>query len=157
MTASTATVWLRVASLATVAVGLLAAAACSEAAEGPWLLLFDVVDWRADGRPARFAAETAAVNAFAGGVMVGWGTLMYLLAGQRRGSATAATSMLIVVIAWFVVDSTASLVAGFPGNVVLNVGFLGLLLPPLLVLRRGDVAPDGPVRAPGPGLPSRVE
>ena len=156
MTTATATVWLRVASLATIAVGLLAAAASSATTDGPWLLLFDVVDWPADGEPARFVDETSAVNAVAGGVMVGWGTLMYLLVGQRARPGAAATPMLVAVVAWFVVDSTASLLAGFPGNVVLNVGFLALLLPPLVVLRRHDVAPIDAARAPNPDPASGV-
>ena len=139
MTASGATRWLRLGSAVTVVVGLLAAAAGSDAAGGPWLLLFDVVDWPLDGEPARFTAETKAVNAVAGGVMVGWGTLMYLLAGSGAGRVTAATPMLAGVVAWFVVDATGSLLAGLPENLVLNVGFLALLLPPLLVLRRREV------------------
>ena len=143
MTPSTATGWLRVASITTIAVGLLAAAASTEAADGPWLLLLDVVDWPADGEPSRFVAETRAVNAVAGGVMVGWGTLMYLLAVLPRPEAVA-TPMLLAVVAWFAVDSAGSLVAGLPGNVVLNLGFLALFLPPLVTLRRSrEVASSG--------------
>ena len=158
MTAASATRWLRVASIATIASGLLAAAASSEVTDGPWLLLFDVVDWPADGHPGRFAAETRAVNAVAGGVMVGWGTLMYLLASLRSGPGTAATPVLLGVLAWFVVDSAGSLLAGMVGNVVLNVGFLALLVPPLLGLRRSEipvaeqVATAEPARAGRDGL-----
>ena len=40
------------------------------------------------------------------------------------------------VITWFLVDSTASLAAGLPGNVVLNVSFLAFFAVPLVKLRR---------------------
>jgi hypothetical protein len=44
--------------------------------------------------------------------------------------------LLIGIVAWFVVDCIGSLFAGLPGNLVLNVSFLVLFVPPLLVLQR---------------------
>lgn len=137
---ATAVRWLGGASLVTVAVGLVAAAASTPATAGPWRALFDVLTWPVDGEPSRFSREAAAVNAVVGGVMVGWGSLMYFVtAGPfRRGDTTLATPMLIAVRGWFVVDSTGSLLADIPGNVILNVGFLCLFVPPLLTLRHHD-------------------
>ena len=130
--------WLRVGSLITVATGLMAAAASSSSGEGPWRALFDLLTWPPDGEPARFAPETSAVNAVTGGVMVGWGLLMHAIAGGpfARGDTTLATPMLRAVVAWFVVDSTGSLLAGVPGNVVLNGAFVVLLALPLIRLQR---------------------
>ena len=130
--------WLELASLVTIAVGLVAAAASSHHGAGPWSLLFDLLDWPLDGRRPRFAGKTSAVNAVAGGVMVGWGTLMHgIVRGPfRRGDTTLATPMLVSVLAWFAVDSTGSFAADLPGNVALNVAFLGLFVPPLVGLRR---------------------
>lgn len=129
--------WLRCAAIMTITVGLIAAAASRQGGAAPWLLLFDVLSWPLDGEPAHFTGETPAVNAVAGGVMVGWGTLMYLIAKGplQQGDTTLASPMLIAVIAWFVVDSTGSVAAGLPGNVILNIGFLVLFLPPLTKLR----------------------
>lgn len=134
---------LAAAAAVTIVVGLVAAAASSGRGEAPWLALLDLVDWPPDGEPARFARETSAVNAVVGGVMVGWGTLMFLIATGPfgRGDTTFATPMLVSVAAWFLVDSTASLIAGLPGNVVLNIGFLVLFVPPLVELRRRPVVP----------------
>ncbi len=137
--------WLRVAALTTVATGLVAAAASSPSGERPWRLLLDLLAWPVDGQPERFDRVTSAVNAVTGGVMVGWGTLMYLIARGpfTSGDTTLATPMLLSVLAWFVVDSTGSLAAGLPGNVVLNLGFLLLLAPPLERIRRGRSGPSG--------------
>ena len=131
--------WLRAAALITVATGLVAAAASSPSGERPWRLLLDLLAWPIDGEPERFDPVTSAVNAVTGGVMVGWGTLMYLIARGpfASGDTTLATPMLVSVLAWFVVDSTGSVAAGLPGNVALNVGFLLLLAPPLHLMRRG--------------------
>lgn len=140
MSALDATRRLRGAALVTIAVGLAAAAASSELGEGPWLSLFDLLTWPVDGEPARFSDETRAVNAVVGGVMVGWGTLMHLIARGpfRQGDTTLAGPMLVAVVAWFVVDSTGSFLADLPENVLLNIGFLVLFVPPLLRLRQSE-------------------
>ena len=146
MRPAVATRWLSAAALVTIVVGLVAAAASSASGDEPWLALFDVLDWPVDGEPGRFSAQTRAVNAVLGGVMVGWGTLMYLVVRGpfRRGDTTLAGPMLAAVLAWFSVDSTGSFLAQLPGNVVLNLGFLVLFVPPLTSLRRqhpGRAAP----------------
>jgi hypothetical protein len=100
--------------------------------------LFDVLKWPLDGNPAAFSDDTRAVNAVLGGTMVGWGVLMYLLATPQRIHALPELPrlLLIGVVAWFVVDCIGSILAGLPGNIVLNIGFLGLFVPPLLALWR---------------------
>lgn len=129
-------VWLKTASILTVCVGLMAAAASHPSGYAPWLFLFDLLAWPLDGVPSTFDAIARALNAVAGGLMVGWGCLMYLLAKGplARGDAETARLMLISIVAWFVVDSAGSFAAGIPGNVVLNVSFLVIFGPPLLVL-----------------------
>jgi hypothetical protein len=108
------------------------------ATDGVWLFLFDVLKWPLDGNPAAFSDDTRAVNAVLGGTMVGWGVLMYLLATPQRIHALPELPrlLLIGVVAWFVVDCIGSILAGLPGNIVLNIGFLGLFVPPLLALWR---------------------
>jgi hypothetical protein len=90
--------------------------------------------------------------------MVGWGTLMHrIVRGPfRRGDTTLATPMLVSVLAWFAVDSTGSLAADLPGNVALNVAFLGLFVPPLVGLRLDGRRNGRPHRrtVPAPGVRS---
>lgn len=130
--------WLRVACVITIIIGLFAAMASHPATAGVWLFLFDVLKWPLDGNPAVFSDDTRAVNAVLGGTMVGWGVLMYLLATPHRLQALPELPRLLLIGlgAWFVVDCIGSIFAGLPGNIVLNIGFLGLFVPPLLVLRR---------------------
>ncbi|MEM6930240.1 MAG: hypothetical protein AAF602_25090, partial [Myxococcota bacterium] len=52
----------------------------------------------------------------------------------QRDVRGVARAMLGGLVTWYVVDSAGSLVAGIPGNVVLNTVFLGLFLVPLLSL-----------------------
>ncbi|MCB1315251.1 MAG: hypothetical protein KDK27_04810 [Leptospiraceae bacterium] len=129
--------WLQSACVITILVGLMAAAASHPLGEAPWLLLFDLLAWPLDGHPAAFPFTARAINAVLGGVMVGWACMMLLLVSGplQKGDASIRRMMLIGLIAWFVVDSAGSFAAGIPGNVVLNVIFLLLFLPPLLAYR----------------------
>ncbi|PKN68673.1 MAG: hypothetical protein CVU54_13650 [Deltaproteobacteria bacterium HGW-Deltaproteobacteria-12] len=130
-------IWLQVACVIAVATGLVSAAASFPATAGPWLFLFDLLKWPIDGNPSQFDLPTRAVNAVLGGVMVGWGILMFLLVRNflNNDFALVRRLILISIVAWFVVDSTGSFLAELPGNVLLNVSFLFLFLPPLLLVK----------------------
>lgn len=139
--------WLKTMSVMTIGLGFIAAAASHPSGQTPWLLLFDLVAWPLDGKPSTFSAETFAVNAVVGGVMAGWGVLMYgLSAGPiARGDRDVRRMMIAGLAVWFVVDSFGSFAAGMIGNVVLNIGFALLFLIPLVALRsvRSDDAGGG--------------
>ena len=130
--------WLRIACVVTIVTGILCALASYPATAGAWLFLFDLLSWPLNGDPAFFAADTRAVNAVLGGTMVGWGVLMYLLATSEQMTHNPALPrmMLVALGAWFGVDSVGSLLAELPGNIVLNVAFLGLFVPPLVAIQR---------------------
>ncbi len=140
MAASFCLRWLKVASGLAFVVGLVAAAASSPATAGLWLWLFDLLAWPVDGNPAGFDDAGLALNAVLGGVMAGWAALMYLVVAHMHdtGSHELGRPLLVSVVVWFVVDSTGSLVAGLPGNVVLNTGFLAMFVPPLVLLLRAE-------------------
>lgn len=61
-----------------------------------------------------------------GAVMFGWAVLMGLVLAGRPGGP--ARLVLLSIGAWFLVDTAWSLARGFPGNALLNLGFLLLFL-----------------------------
>lgn len=130
-------IWLQVACTITAVFGLVAAAASFPAAGGLWLFLFDLLTWPIDGNPAQFDLTSRAINAVLGGVMVGWGTMMFLLVRNffNKDFVLVRKLMLVGIVCWFVIDSTGSFLAKLPGNVLLNVSFLCLFLPPLLLVK----------------------
>jgi hypothetical protein len=134
----TALRWYQLACVITMVTGVICALASHPATEDVWLYLFDMLKWPLDGDPATFSADTRAVNAVLGGTMVGWGLLMYLLAHHITMIVGLPRILLMALVAWFVVDSTGSIMADLPGNVLLNSIFLGLFVPPLLVLQRAS-------------------
>ncbi len=127
--------WLKTASVVTIIIGLAASFASHPSGEGLWLLLFDILNWPLDGIPAGFDVVSRPLNAVLGGVMIGWGVTMYGLLNPKIFSDGIRIVLLRGLLAWFVTDSIGSLAAEIPGNVVLNIAFLVMFLPPLLLLR----------------------
>lgn len=128
--------WLKLDCIIFALTGLVAFAASSKAFSGLWLWFFDLVKWPLDGDPAGFSPETMSVNAVLSGMMVGWAVLMYFvtvgpIAEENR---ILTRQMLIAIVAWFCIDSTGSYLSQLPGNIVLNLVFLGLFAIPLLAL-----------------------
>ena len=75
-----------------------------------------------------------------GAFMVGWGVTMVRAATGR----TLTAAMRDGLLAWFVLDSVASLWLGFGWNALSNLGFLVVFVLLLRPLRQGN--PDGPSR-----------
>jgi len=138
MTTRVCSIWLRAACVVTILTGLVCALASHSSTGGLWLHLFDVLKWPMDGDPAVFNADTRAVNAVLGAVMVGWGLLMFSLSDERLMTAepNVPRMMKVSLLAWFIVDSVGSWAAGLPGNIALNVAFLAMFIPPLVALSR---------------------
>lgn len=128
-------IWLKAASVITIVTGLAASCASHPAGEGLWLLLFDILNWPLDGIPGGFDAVSRPLNAVLGGVMTGWGLMMYGLLNPKIFCDGIRIVLLRGLLLWFAVDSIGSFAADIPGNVILNMAFLGMFLPPLLLLR----------------------
>lgn len=129
---------LKAACLATIGTGLISVAASHAAGNALWALVFDVLQWPIDGQQGTFSTEARVLNAVCGGVLAGWGALMYWLAAGpiAAGDQSARRAFLASVLIWFATDSAGSLAAGWPGNVALNVIFLIALVGPLAALSR---------------------
>ena len=128
-------IWLRFSAILTFFTGLVSSFASTESGSYLWLFLFDLLTYPIDGNPSKFYSESFALNAVLGGVMVGWSVLIYLLIEDDiQNNKKNLRFILISLICWFIVDSVGSYFAGINGNIVLNIGFLFLYLPPLIKL-----------------------
>ena len=128
--------WLKTASILTIITGLAASFASHPSGEWLWLSLFDVLKWPLDGIPSGFDAVSRSLNAVIGGVMIGWGVMMYGLLNPKIFCDGIRIVLLRGLLAWFAIDSIGSFAADIPGNILLNIAFLGMFLPPLLLLRQ---------------------
>lgn len=124
---------LRFAAGVTAITGLALALAAVPALNLPVRVLADLLIWPLDGAETLAASETRLAFAIAGGVMAGWGLMIWQLAGEPMQRAPDATRAIIrtSILVWFLVDSLASVAAGVPLNVLGNLVFLALFLVPM--------------------------
>ncbi|MEM8816829.1 MAG: excinuclease ABC subunit A [Pseudomonadota bacterium] len=125
--------YLKFASGITLATGLMIAAAAVPALNAPTVVLLDLVFFPVDGAQTMFAGETRLFSAISGGVLAGWGLMIWLLATELYAGHPELGRRLILrsVAVWFVVDSSMSVAAGAPLNVLGNVVFLLLFVVPV--------------------------
>lgn len=116
------TTWLKLTSLFLIVFGLIVALGAHPLTAAPATWLADLIAWPFDGSQSLGAPETRLLAAISGGVMVGWGTMMWLIVNRLLAVDPALTRLLLIeaTLAWYLVDSIGSLVAGAPINVALN-------------------------------------
>lgn len=114
-------------------IGLAMALSALPALNLPVRLLADLLIWPLDQGQTLATSETRLAFAIGGGVMVGWGLMIWQLAGPPLERAPEALRPVIrtSLLAWFAVDSLASVAAGAPLNVLANAVFLALFLVPM--------------------------
>lgn len=134
--------WLKAGSLITIGFGLLIAAAAIPALNYPVEILTDLIFFPADGTPTIGAPGERLLSAITGGIMAGWGAMMYLVATELlpKDPALGRRLILISIVTWFIIDSSMSVAAGAPLNVIGNLGFLAIFVLPLKGLGTPDAA-----------------
>ena len=125
---------LKIASAAVVGFGIVIAMAAYPPTAEIARFLLDLVIWPIDGVQSVSGSEIRLLSAVSGGVMVGWGILLWLVATRLypKEPGLAKTMILASIWTWFGVDSLASILAGVPLNALLNISFLVLFSWPLL-------------------------
>ena len=125
---------LKFGSALVVGFGVVIAMAAYPPTAGIARFLLDLVIWPVDGVQAISGPEMRLLSAVSGGVMVGWGILLWLVATRLypKDPGLARTLILASIGTWFLVDSLASIVAGASLNALLNVSFLVLFGWPLM-------------------------
>ncbi|MGI9236911.1 MAG: hypothetical protein ACR2QZ_05910 [Woeseiaceae bacterium] len=123
---NTRVAWLKTGSAITMGFGVIIAAAAIPALQGPTALLLDLVYLPLDSQPSGGGPATQLLSAIAGGVLVGWGLMMWLLATTLYAKEPELCRKIILtsIISWFVVDSSMSVAAGAILNAFFNIGFL---------------------------------
>lgn len=135
MPVNTAITWLKTASaILLIAFGLMFAFAAWPPAAGLATYLLDMLFWPVDGAQSLASPETRLILAIAGGITVGWGVLIWLVADKLMpvNPELARSILLRSLLAWFVIDSTCSWLSGGVLNIPVNVVFLAAFLWPLV-------------------------
>ncbi len=126
MTSEQTIMFLKVASAIVIAFGLIVALAAYPATAGLAGFLIDLIYWPVDGAQNLTNLSTRFICAVSGGIMVGWGVLLWLITTRLypHDPELARTLILWSIGTWFVVDSLGSFVVGAPLNAALNLLFV---------------------------------
>jgi hypothetical protein len=113
--------------------GLLTAVAALPGLAAPTAMLVDLFFWPFDGAQNLAASESRLLCAILGGTLVGLGTMSWLVATRvyPMDRQIARQIILVSYFTWFVIDSTFSVAAGAPFNIVPNLVFLAMFWLPL--------------------------
>lgn len=129
---------LKFAAAVVIGFGLLTALAAWPPLNLPTRWLVDLMFLPFDGQQTLSGSEPRILSAILGGVLVGFGVLQWLVVTKlfTREPALARQILRASIWSWFLVDCSASVIAGAPFNAVMNVPFLLLFVVPLW---RGNV------------------
>lgn len=125
--------WLKIATGVVIVSGVLCLSGAITATAGLARYLMDLVFWPVDGTPGAVMPQAQLLWAITGGVMVGWGVLMWqVITHVYTDNPALGRSMILTSVGiWFVLDSSGSIAAGAPLNALFNVIFLALYAVPL--------------------------
>ncbi|MCE8546132.1 excinuclease ABC subunit A [Ruegeria pomeroyi] len=100
----------------------------------PFEMFLDLAILPLDGADRLDSAAVRLMTAISSGLLTGLGVMIWQVVRDvyARDPETGGRIILRGVLAWFVIDSAGSVLAGAAFNVVMNSGFLALFLVPLL-------------------------
>ena len=132
MTNDTPIRWLQAGAAITVGFGLLMAAAAIPALQAPTEFLLDLIFFPVDQGQTMDTAAARLLTAITGGLMTGMGVMLWIVATELcpRDPALGRRLIFLGIGSWYVVDSSMSVAAGAPLNVLFNAGFLLIFVVP---------------------------
>ncbi len=133
--------WLRIAAVLVGGFGPVFSLGAIPATIEPARFSLDVLSWPLDGATTYASADTRFLSALTGGFLLGWGVLIWRLAGEAYDAAPEAIRKSVVTgfLAWFLLDSAGSIASGNTSNAGFNVLVLLILVGPLWRPARGGV------------------
>ena len=142
MTIDTPIRWLQIGATITVGFGLLMAAAAIPVRQGPTEVLLDLIFFPVDQGQTLDGPSARLLTAITGGLMTGIGVMLWIVATELcpREPALGRRLILLGIGSWYVVDSSMSVAAGAPLNVLFNTGFLLIFAVPAWQLTRTATA-----------------
>ncbi|WP_298256461.1 hypothetical protein [uncultured Litoreibacter sp.] len=113
--------------------GAICALAALPALNMPAMMFADLVIWPIGAGVDGTSPVARLMLAIAGGVIAGLGAIWFAASGKPCEEAPMAVRKMLTAgaLTWFVIDSTGSLLAAAPLNVLGNAGYLLLLLWPV--------------------------
>jgi hypothetical protein len=127
--------WMDVWCWATLAFGVVLAAAAAPVLAAPAHAFYDLIHWPIDGQSS-FVESTRFTAGVLGAVMIGWAMTLFAAVAAAQDMAPCQAGRLWrgltgAMLVWYGVDSTVSIATGAPLNAASNTIFLAAFLIPV--------------------------
>jgi biotin transporter BioY len=141
--------WLIVTAVVIAAFGPVFFLGTMDSTSEPARLTLDLLSWPVDQAQTYDDDTLRFLSALTGGFLFGWGVMILCLRAWAYDAAPdgVRTSVVVGLLAWFVLDSAGSLASGNPSNALFNVVVLLLAVGPLWRPARSGT-PESAVTAP---------
>lgn len=125
--------WLKVTSVAIFAYAFLFSIGAIKMLEEPIRFVLDISNFPLDNVQNYNAPTTVFLSAIIGGVLAGWGIMIWLMSVwfYDKSPEQVRRIILIGILTWFFVDSIACIASGNFNNAITNVLLLFMLVGPL--------------------------
>ncbi|MDP5168652.1 MAG: hypothetical protein NWR72_00280 [Bacteroidia bacterium] len=125
--------WLKITAIVVGSFGPIFFLGTMSATMEPARLTLDLLSWPIDGLSTYDSPDTRFLSALTGGFLFGWGVMIWCLSvwGYDKAPEAIRKSVLIGVLAWFVLDSSGSIASGNTSNALFNILVLLLAVGPL--------------------------
>ncbi len=133
MTKKNHKLWLKVTAIAVIGYALLFFLGTIKILEEPIRFVLDFSSFPIDNQQNYDAPTTVFLSALLGGILFGWGMMIWLLSEKLYDKAPEEVRrvVLISILCWFVIDNLGSVLSGNLNNAFTNIILLLLLVGPL--------------------------
>ncbi|MEM1218081.1 MAG: hypothetical protein AAGH79_04185 [Bacteroidota bacterium] len=125
--------WIKVTAIVVASFGPVFFLGTMEETIEPARLTLDLLSWPIDGATTYASPDVRFLSALAGGFLMGWGVMIWLLSSWVYDLAAEPVRKVVLygALAWYLVDSSGSVTSGNASNVLFNTAFLLLAVGPL--------------------------
>ncbi|MEM6535216.1 MAG: hypothetical protein AAF613_06195 [Pseudomonadota bacterium] len=118
--------WLKITAIIVGSFGPIFFLATMAPTREPARLSLDMLSWPIDGATQMSDPDTLFLSALTGGFLFGWGVLIWCLSEWVHDEAPEGVrkSVLVSLLAWFVLDSAGSIASGNASNALFSVAVL---------------------------------
>ncbi len=125
--------WLKVTAIAIITYAIFFFLGTISNTEASIEFILDFSSWPLDGKQNYDAPTTVFLSALLGGILLGWGILIWLLSSRIYDKAPEEIRKIVLIslLSWFVIDSLGSIFSGNLNNAIANILLLLVLVGPL--------------------------